>query len=93
MKPTHAATVGNKQDVTAWQFSRTAPIPVWVAKIFHFIEDTFEDEHKEVKWAGISTEGKVVEAKEGDWVVAPDVGRCFVLTNAEFNECFKPLIP
>ena len=91
MKPTHCATLGNKQDVTAWRFSSTAPIPVWVARKFHVIQDTFEDGSQQTKWSALSTEGKVVEAKEGDWVVAPNVGMCFLLTDAEFNECFKPL--
>jgi len=86
MKATHCATIGNKQDVTAWQFSRTAPIPVWVARKFHQIPEA-------EGWTAVDTNGKLVEAKEGDWVVAPDVGTCFVLTNEEFNECFKPLIP
>jgi len=86
MKPTHCATLGNKQDVTAWQFSHTAPIPVWVARKFHQVSD-------KKGWTAIDLYGKVIEANEGDWVVAPNVGTCFVLTDKEFNECFKPLIP
>jgi len=82
VKPTHHATIGNKQDVTAWQFSHTAPTPVWVARIFHRVGGT--------GWTAVGPQG-LVEAKEGDWVVAPDVGTCFVLTNEEFKECFKPL--
>jgi len=84
VKPTHYSAIGSdKQDVTAWQFNHSAPIPIWVAKKFHRVGGS--------GWSAIAVDGSLVEAKDGDWVIAPNVGMCFVLTDKEFQECFKPL--
>lgn len=82
LKPTHQAKFAHQPDVTAWQFSKTAFIPVWVARIMHRVGGE--------GWSGLSADGKIVEAKEGDWAVVVDRS-VIILTDKEFQEGFKPL--
>jgi len=83
MKHTHQLIVGTEeQQVTAWQFNETAPIPVWVARKFHRIEQT--------GWQGIAIGGDIVEAHATDWAVIIE-DRVIVLTETEFQFIFKPI--
>jgi len=81
MKPTHQS-IGCAHPVTAWQFSHTAPIPVWVARKFHRIEKT--------GWQGLGSKGELVLAKPLDWAVLAD-STIIVLTDSEFQMLFKPI--
>ena len=85
MNVTHQATFSNRENVTAWQFSYSSPIPVWVAKKFHLCGGE--------NWSAVTEDG-VIEAKPGDWAVAVDNGDVRViilLTNEEFSKLFRPL--
>jgi hypothetical protein len=83
---THQATFGNRENITAWQFSHSSPIPVWVAKKFHLCGGE--------NWSAVTSEDEVIEAKPGDWAVAIENGEVrvvIVLTNTEFAKLFRPL--
>lgn len=96
LTPTHQAKVGSRGDVTAWQFSLTANIPIWVARRFHVIE------MGSGKWQALAG-ATLVTAKTGDWAVwVPDEtlsdgkirpGAILVFTDKEFRELFQPLPP
>ena len=82
LKPTHQSLTESHTDVTAWQFTKTGFIPVWVARTFHILGGE--------GWTGIASGGVSVKAKVGDWVVAYE-GVCCVFTNEEFKELFRTL--
>ena len=82
MKPTHESFFISDARVTAWQFSRTAPIPVWVAKRFHQIDET--------GWHGIAKDGSIVKAEPTNWAVVIE-DNIIVLTDVEFTQNFRLL--
>lgn len=81
MKATHQSKLGAHEDVTAWQFSHTTPIPVWVARRFHLTGGE--------NWKAIAGE-ELITAKPGDWAIIV-WDKIIVLSNNEFNQCFQPL--
>lgn len=85
MTPTHISTIeGEPTPVTAWQFSHGNGIPVWVARHFHNIDSPTE-------WLGFGTDGHLIEAHETDWAICIENEVIIVLTDAEFQKCFKPI--
>jgi len=84
MKATHQAKIGTHEDVTAWQFSHHDHIPVWVARRFHLIGGN--------NWSAVTPKDELVEAKPGDWAVMLQQEVIIVLTNDEFQKCFKSLL-
>lgn len=81
MKATHQSKLGTHEDVIAWQFSHTNPIPVWVALKFHRISGK--------EWTAFTNIGPI-KVKPGDWAIIVQ-NRILILTDNEFNECFQPL--
>lgn len=85
MTKTHKSTYGDQACVvTAWRFSKTAPIPLWVARNFHRIGGE--------GWEAIAHGGELVEAKEGDWAVLIEDEAAVVLTDEEFTSNFQPIV-
>jgi len=84
MKPTHiATTLSRPAEVTAWQFNHTLPIPVWVARKFHRVDDT--------GWHGIARDGSIVKAEPSNWAVVVEGKDIIVLTHEEFTSNFRPI--
>jgi len=82
MKPTHQLVTG-EYVATAWQFNHEAPIPVWVAKKFHRVEQT--------GWQGIGSKGELVLVEPTNWAVLVDQKIIIVLTDDEFQKLFIPI--
>lgn len=80
MKATHCLKTAPEETVTAWQFSKTAPIPAWVARRFHWMGG---------KWSSLSNHGQLVQAKETDWAVCIANKVIIVLSHEEFTTLFK----
>jgi len=80
MKPTHQLRNGTHEDVTAWQFLKDSPRPVWVFRAFH---DLGGGQHL--------THRSGAKVKLTDWIVCVSEGTCIVLTNEEFDKCFVEL--
>jgi hypothetical protein len=81
MNATHQLKDWPHLDVTAWRFDRQASVPAWVFRNFHNLGD------------GDLTGPNGHKVKEGQWIVVDFLGPkvAFVLTDQEFNDCFKPL--
>ena len=69
-------------DVTAWQYDRKAPVPLWVARRFHNLGDG--------RLTTVAPGGETVHVHEGDWVVT-DGSMAVVLTDAEFTRIFQKI--
>ena len=76
---------GDEYEVTAWQFSKTQPIPAWVFRNFHRCGGE--------GWTAIAMQGQMIQANVGDWAVLLEGVLCTVLTSEEFNKCYAPLNP
>lgn len=77
---THQLRSGCREDVTAWQYLKEAPIPVWVARAFHDLGD------------GDLTHRGGDKVRVGDWIITGiDSNAAFVLTDPEFVKCFVAL--
>lgn len=77
--------------VTAWQYQRTAPIPVWVARNFHRLHDGSA-------LTGLALDGQLIGCPEQHWIVRLESGSAngrhavaVVLDPIEFPRCFIPL--
>ncbi len=83
MTPTHKSKMsGDPIKVTAWQFAKDKPIPVWVAREFHGVGS---------QRTAIADGGQLVELNESDWAVSIRDIIVIVLTNEEFTKLFEPL--
>lgn len=73
--------------VTAWQFSLSAPVPVWVARVFHHLDGNRNE------WSSVRSG----DAVTGDWAVhMPTVSTSgppiiCALKDAAFRAEFEPL--
>jgi len=81
LKPTHHALFASQFEVTAWQFTFSAPLPKWMATIFS---------ENGTHWVARSKSDEVVYANVTDWAVVVEKS-VVVLTHPEFNLLFKPL--
>ncbi len=82
MKPTHQHRNGTHEDVTAWQFLKDNPMPVWVFRAFHDLGGG----RKQL------THRSGVKVDLSDWIVMlPNELNCIVLTDEEFTKCFVEL--
>ena len=82
MRPTHQLRDHPHLDVTAWQYDRKSPVPVWVARRFHNLGD--------VGLTAVGRGGTVVHVDEGDWIVT-DGSVAIVLKSEEFSTIFHAL--
>jgi hypothetical protein len=80
LKPTHQLRNGTHDDVTAWQFLKDSPRPVWVFRAFHDLGGGHHLTHR-----------SGVKVKPTDWIVRTSEASCIVLTDEEFNNCFVAL--
>ena len=80
MKPTHQLRNGTHDDVTAWQFLKDSPRPVWVFRAFHDLGSGQYLTHR-----------SGVKVQLTEWIVRLNEASCVVLTDEEFNLCFVEL--
>ncbi len=82
LRPTHQFKGKGQHDAICWRYSKTAAIPVWVARNFHNIGDE-----------GLThRSGEVL--KEGQWVIRDtEKPACTILDDATFHRLFTELKP
>lgn len=88
LTPTHVFIDDAQLRVSAWQYQRSAAMPLWVFRKFHQLGDGSA-------LTSIAGDGSLISCLEGDWIVAFDNFPCgyaaVVLSPSEFTRCFVRL--
>lgn len=71
-----------KPQLDAWRYVVGAPIPVWVARRAHKLNDE--------ETLTVTAEGGYLEAVPGSWIAMCD-GQYFVFSDEEFRTGFEPV--